>query len=58
MVNPYCVHSFGGRVTEPRFAVVAEGLRKRYGGTEALAGLDLRVPAGTVHGLLAGHGDG
>jgi ABC-2 type transport system ATP-binding protein len=45
-------------VTEPRFAVVAEGLRKRYGGTEALAGLDLRVPAGTVHGLLGPNGAG
>ncbi|NYD51374.1 ABC-2 type transport system ATP-binding protein [Actinomadura luteofluorescens] len=45
-------------MTEPRFAVVAEGLRKRYGGTEALAGLDLRVPAGTVHGLLGPNGAG
>ncbi|GAA4390683.1 daunorubicin resistance protein DrrA family ABC transporter ATP-binding protein [Actinomadura verrucosospora] len=45
-------------MTEPRFAVVAEGLRKRYGGTEALAGLNLRVPAGTVHGLLGPNGAG
>jgi daunorubicin resistance ABC transporter ATP-binding subunit len=45
-------------VTEPRFTVVAEGLRKRYGGTEALTGLDLRVPAGTVHGLLGPNGAG
>jgi ABC-2 type transport system ATP-binding protein len=45
-------------VTEPRFAVTAEGLRKRYGDTEALAGLDLRVPAGTVHGLLGPNGAG
>jgi ABC-2 type transport system ATP-binding protein len=45
-------------MTEPRPAVVAEGLRKRYGGTEALAGLDLRVPAGTVHGLLGPNGAG
>ncbi|WP_243719298.1 ATP-binding cassette domain-containing protein [Actinomadura sp. KC06] len=50
-------------MAEPRFAVVAEGLRKRYGdprknGTEALAGLDLRVPAGTVHGLLGPNGAG
>ncbi|WP_433462367.1 ATP-binding cassette domain-containing protein [Spirillospora sp. CA-128828] len=58
MVNPYCVHSLGGRVTEPRFAIAAEGLRKRYGDTEALAGLDLRVPAGTVHGLLGPNGAG
>ncbi|SFN64515.1 ABC-2 type transport system ATP-binding protein [Actinomadura madurae] len=45
-------------MTEPRIAVSAEGLRKRYGGTEALAGLDLRVPAGTVHGLLGPNGAG
>ncbi|WP_230421031.1 ATP-binding cassette domain-containing protein [Actinomadura soli] len=45
-------------MAEPRFAVVAEGLRKRYGGTHALAGLDLRVPAGTVHGLLGPNGAG
>ncbi|WP_240809827.1 ATP-binding cassette domain-containing protein [Actinomadura sp. WMMA1423] len=45
-------------MTEQRFAVAAEGLRKRYGGTEALAGLDLRVPAGTVHGLLGPNGAG
>ncbi|TDD60421.1 ATP-binding cassette domain-containing protein [Actinomadura darangshiensis] len=45
-------------MTEARFAVVAEGLRKRYGDTEALAGLDLSVPAGTVHGLLGPNGAG
>ncbi|MER7544050.1 ATP-binding cassette domain-containing protein [Spirillospora sp. NPDC127506] len=45
-------------MAEPRSAVVAEGLRKRYGDTEALAGLDLRVPAGTVHGLLGPNGAG
>ncbi|WP_242906990.1 ATP-binding cassette domain-containing protein [Actinomadura terrae] len=45
-------------MTAPQFAVVAEGLRKRYGGTEALAGLDLAVPAGTVHGLLGPNGAG
>ncbi|MEV4753549.1 ATP-binding cassette domain-containing protein [Micromonospora sp. NPDC049559] len=39
-------------------AVVAEGLRKRYGTTRALAGLDLAVPAGTVHGLLGPNGAG
>ncbi|MFC4051705.1 ATP-binding cassette domain-containing protein [Actinomadura syzygii] len=45
-------------MTEPRLAVLAEGLRKRYGGTAALDGLDLRVPAGTVHGLLGPNGAG
>ena len=33
-------------------------MRKRYGGTEALAGLDLAVPAGTVCGLLGPNGAG
>ncbi|MEU8344537.1 ATP-binding cassette domain-containing protein [Spirillospora sp. NPDC048832] len=45
-------------MTGPRLAVAAEGLRKRYGDREALAGLDLRVPAGTVHGLLGPNGAG
>ena len=39
-------------------AVIAEGLRKRFKGTEALAGLDLAVPAGTVCGLLGPNGAG
>jgi ABC-2 type transport system ATP-binding protein len=38
--------------------VVAEGLRKRFGATEALAGLDLSVAAGTVCGLLGPNGAG
>jgi ABC-2 type transport system ATP-binding protein len=39
-------------------AVVAEGLRKRYGTTWALDGLDLTVPAGTVYGMLGPNGAG
>ena len=39
-------------------AIVAEGLRKRYGKVEALAGVDLAVPAGTVLGLLGPNGAG
>ncbi len=39
-------------------AVVAEGLRKRYGETRALDGFDLAVPAGTVCGLLGPNGAG
>lgn len=39
-------------------AVVAKGLRKRYGSEEALAGVDLTVPAGTVFGLLGPNGAG
>ena len=42
--------------TDP--AVLAEGLRKRYGGTTALDGLDLAVPPGTVRGLLGPNGAG
>ncbi|WP_433384255.1 ATP-binding cassette domain-containing protein [Micromonospora sp. KLBMP9576] len=39
-------------------AIEAEALRKRYGDTDALAGLDLTVPAGTVCGLLGPNGAG
>ncbi|MEU0069448.1 ATP-binding cassette domain-containing protein [Streptomyces sp. NPDC006332] len=39
-------------------AIVAEGLRKRYGDKAALDGLDLCVTRGTVHGLLGPNGAG
>ena len=39
-------------------AVWAEGLRKRFGRTEALRGVDLEVPRGTVCGLLGPNGAG
>jgi ABC-2 type transport system ATP-binding protein len=39
-------------------AIVAEGLVKRYGEVEALRGLDLQVPEGTVLGLLGPNGAG
>lgn len=39
-------------------AVRAEGLRKSFGKTEALAGVDLRVDTGTVLGLLGPNGAG
>jgi ABC-2 type transport system ATP-binding protein len=39
-------------------AIHAEGLRKRYGHTEALAGVDLAVPRGGVCGLLGPNGAG
>src|SRR3712207_2826941 len=39
-------------------AVAAEGLRKRYGKTQALDGLDLTVKPGTVCGLLGPNGAG
>ncbi|WP_165986355.1 ATP-binding cassette domain-containing protein [Streptomyces sp. YIM 98790] len=39
-------------------AVAATGLRKTYGSTAALDGLDLTVRAGTVHALLGPNGAG
>ncbi|MEU5862535.1 ATP-binding cassette domain-containing protein [Nonomuraea sp. NPDC047529] len=38
--------------------ICAEGLRKRYAAKEALRGIDLDVPAGTVCGLLGPNGAG
>ncbi|GAB3541976.1 daunorubicin resistance protein DrrA family ABC transporter ATP-binding protein [Arthrobacter tecti] len=38
--------------------MTAQGLRKRYGDTEALDGFDLEVRAGTIHGLLGPNGAG
>jgi ABC-2 type transport system ATP-binding protein len=43
-------------VTE--LAIDARGLRKSYGDVQALAGVDLRVPQGTVLGLLGPNGAG
>src|SRR5690348_2480894 len=39
-------------------AIIAEGLQKRYGKTQALAGLDLRAEQGTVLGVLGPNGAG
>ncbi|MFE5119975.1 ATP-binding cassette domain-containing protein [Streptomyces sp. NPDC056669] len=39
-------------------AIEAEGIRKRYGDHEALRGVDLSVPAGTLLGLLGPNGAG
>jgi ABC-2 type transport system ATP-binding protein len=39
-------------------AIAADGLVKNYGATRALAGLDLRVPRGTIYGLLGPNGAG
>src|SRR5215475_10419357 len=38
--------------------IEATGLTKRYGETQALAGLDLAVPAGAVLGVLGPNGAG
>ncbi|MFE5795290.1 ATP-binding cassette domain-containing protein [Streptomyces sp. NPDC056503] len=40
------------------YAVLSEGLEKRYGEVRALRGLDLAVPEGTVCGLLGPNGAG
>jgi ABC-2 type transport system ATP-binding protein len=42
----------------PSNAILTEGLGKRFGDVEALAGVDLAVPAGTVLGLLGPNGAG
>jgi ABC-2 type transport system ATP-binding protein len=39
-------------------AIRTSGLRKRYGTTDAVAGLDLTVPSGTVFGFLGPNGAG
>ena len=38
--------------------IEAEGLTKRYGSTQALAGVDFAVPAGSILGLLGPNGAG
>ncbi len=45
-------------MSSTEFAVVAEGLRKRYGKTIALDGFDLNVREGTICGLLGPNGAG
>src|SRR5690349_21613936 len=40
------------------YAIEARGLRKRFGDTQALDGVDLAVRTGTVHGVLGPNGAG
>src|SRR3954468_5307496 len=40
------------------YAIEAEGLTKRFGDTQALAGIDLAVRPGTVLGVLGPNGAG
>jgi len=48
-----------GRQSGPRdAAIVARGLTKRYGSVQALDGLDIDVPAGSIFGLLGPNGAG
>jgi len=42
----------------PELMIEAEGLTKRYGQTQALAGVGFSVPAGTILGLLGPNGAG
>ena len=42
----------------PELMIEAEGLTKHYGETEALAGVDFSVPAGSILGLLGPNGAG
>ena len=44
--------------THAPLAVEATALAKSFGGTRAVAGLDLAVPAGTLVGFLAPNGAG
>ena len=45
-------------MTGSRPMILAQGLRKRYGETQALDGLDLDVPEGTILGVLGPNGAG
>ena len=47
----------GGHVSNS-IVLAIQGLRKRYGRLEVLRGLDLRVDAGSVHGLVGLNGSG
>jgi ABC-2 type transport system ATP-binding protein len=44
--------------TAPPLAIDALGLRKAFGATRAVDGVDLAVPAGTVYGVLGPNGAG
>jgi len=44
--------------TQTPLAIEASGLRKSFGGTRAVDGVDLAVPAGTVYGVLGPNGAG
>jgi ABC-2 type transport system ATP-binding protein len=47
-----------GKEIDVTMMIEAEGLRKRFGDTQALDGLDLRAPAGSVLGVLGPNGAG
>ena len=45
-------------MSTPDTAIDLRGLRKRYGTVDALAGLDLQVPRGSIFGFLGRNGAG
>jgi ABC-2 type transport system ATP-binding protein len=45
-------------MSTPDVAIDLRGLRKRYGAVDALQGLDLQVPAGSIYGFLGRNGAG
>jgi ABC-2 type transport system ATP-binding protein len=45
-------------MTDASLAISAQGLTKRFGEVQALAGIDLEVPIGSVFGLLGPNGAG
>jgi len=45
-------------MTAPEIAIETTGLRKHYGTVQALQGLDLRVPVGSIYGFLGRNGAG
>ncbi|WP_062517375.1 ATP-binding cassette domain-containing protein [Demequina gelatinilytica] len=45
-------------MTEPRWAIEAQGLVKTFGAQRAVDRLDLQVPVGTVYGVLGPNGAG
>jgi len=47
-----------GTAVAAEFAVVAQGIRKRFGAIEALRGLDVAIRAGEIYGLLGPNGSG
>src|ERR1700728_5468878 len=48
----------GGWIMSDELAIEASGLVKSYRGVRVLAGVDLRVPCGTVFALLGPNGAG
>src|SRR3989442_2402842 len=47
-----------GSASVPATAIAVAGLRKAYGGIQALAGVDLAVESGVVHAVVGENGAG